>query len=68
MSYLRHGRLGGFVLPIMLGMLMDVTGIRASAFLPVYGVVWVSLVWLYWTDVRGTELMGSKARAFRRNG
>ena len=23
-----------------------------------YGVVWVSLIWMYWTEVRSTELMG----------
>jgi NNP family nitrate/nitrite transporter-like MFS transporter len=68
MRYLRHWRLGGFVLPIMSGMLMDVTGIRSSAFLLMYGVVWASLLWMYWIEVRGAELMGSKARAFRRNG
>jgi NNP family nitrate/nitrite transporter-like MFS transporter len=27
-----------------------------------YGVVWVSLIWMYWTEVRGTELMGSNAK------
>ena len=29
-----------------------------------YGVVWVSLIWMYWTEVRETEVMGSKAREF----
>jgi len=33
-----------------------------------YGVAWVSLIWMYWTGPRGTELMGSKARAFRLHG
>ena len=68
MSHLRHWRLGGFVLPIMFGALMDLTGIRSSAFMPMYGVVWVSLIWMYRTEVRGAELMGSKARAFRLHG
>jgi MFS transporter, NNP family, nitrate/nitrite transporter len=58
------GGLGGFVLPIMFGALMDLTGIRSSAFMLMYGVVWVSLIWMYWTEVRQTELMGSKARGF----
>ena len=35
------GGLGGFVLPIMFGALMDLTGIRSSAFMLMYGVVWV---------------------------
>ncbi|WP_307594689.1 MFS transporter [Variovorax paradoxus] len=52
------GGLGGFVLPVMFGALMDLTGIRSSAFMLMYGVVWVSLVWMYWTEVRGTPVMG----------
>lgn len=51
------GGLGGFVLPIMFGALMDFTGIRSSAFMLMYGVVWVSLIWMYWTEVRGRDLM-----------
>jgi len=57
------GGLGGFVLPIMFGALMDLTGIRSSAFMLMYGVVWVSLIWMYWTEVRKTELMGKNAPA-----
>ncbi len=57
------GGMGGFVLPIMFGALMDLTGIRSSAFMLMYGVVWVSLIWMYWTEVRGAELMGSNAEA-----
>ncbi len=55
------GGLGGFVLPIMFGALLDLTGIRSSAFMLMYGVVWVSLIWMYWTEVRRTELMGANA-------
>jgi MFS transporter, NNP family, nitrate/nitrite transporter len=55
------GGMGGFVLPIMFGALMDLTGIRSSAFMLMYGVVWVSLIWIYWTEVRKTELMGQNA-------
>ena len=58
------GGLGGFVLPIMFGALMDFTGIRSSAFMLMYGVVWVSLIWMYWTEVRKTELMGSRSPEF----
>ena len=58
------GGMGGFVLPIMFGALMDVTGIRSSAFMLMYGVVWVSLIWMYWTEVRRTEVMGPKATEF----
>jgi len=52
------GGLGGFVLPILFGALMDMTGIRSSAFMLMYGVVWVSLIWMYWTEVRTREVMG----------
>ena len=55
------GGLGGFVLPIIFGVLMDVTGIRSSAFMFMYGIVWVSLIWMYWTEVRRTEVMGKNA-------
>lgn len=52
------GGLGGFVLPIMFGALMDFTGIRSSAFMLMYGVVWISLIWMYWTEVRNAGVMG----------
>lgn len=57
------GGMGGFVLPILFGALMDFTGIRSSAFMLMYGVVWVSLIWMYWTEVRRTEMMGNNAPA-----
>ena len=57
------GGLGGFVLPILFGVLMDLTGIRSSAFMLMYGVVWVSLVWMYWSEVRKTQVMGEHALA-----
>ncbi|MDM4767307.1 nitrate/nitrite transporter [Pelomonas sp. SE-A7] len=57
------GGLGGFILPILFGLLMDLTGVRSSAFMLMYGVVWVSLIWMYWTEVRKTELMGKNAPA-----
>jgi NNP family nitrate/nitrite transporter-like MFS transporter len=62
------GGLGGFVLPIMFGALLDLTGVRSSAFMLMYGVVWVSLIWMYWTEVRRTEVMGAKAAAFSLKG
>jgi NNP family nitrate/nitrite transporter-like MFS transporter len=53
------GGMGGFLLPIAFGALMDWTGVRSSAFMLMYGVVWVSLIWMYFTEVRHTNLMGS---------
>ena len=58
------GGLGGFVLPIMFGALMDLTGIRSSAFMLLYGVVWVSLIWMYWTEVHRQQVMGKTATQF----
>ncbi len=55
------GGLGGFILPIMFGVILDITGIRSSAFMLMYGVVWVSLIWMYLTEVRKSEVMGNKS-------
>ncbi|MFC4622483.1 nitrate/nitrite transporter [Comamonas nitrativorans] len=54
------GGLGGFVLPIMFGALLDWTGVRSSAFMLMYGVVWVSLIWMYFTEVRRTDLLTTR--------
>jgi NNP family nitrate/nitrite transporter-like MFS transporter len=27
-----------------------------------YGVVWVSLIWMYWTEVRRADVMGEQAQ------
>ena len=56
------GGMGGFLLPIMFGALVDLTGIRSSCFMLMYGVVWVSLIWMYWTEVRKVDLMGRHRR------
>jgi NNP family nitrate/nitrite transporter-like MFS transporter len=53
------GGMGGFLLPIMFGALMDLTGIRSSAFMLMYAVVWISLIWMYWTEVRRKDLLSS---------
>ena len=51
------GGLGGFILPIMFGALQDITGIRSSCFMLLYGVVWVSLIWMYLTEMRQLDVM-----------
>jgi len=61
------GGLGGFLLPITFGVLQDLTGVRSTAFMLMYGVVWVSLIWMYWTEVRKAEVMGPRARPFKLN-
>ncbi len=45
------GGLGGFFLPIMFGALVDVTGVRSSIFMLLWGVTLVSLVWMYWSEI-----------------
>ena len=55
------GGMGGFILPIMFGALVDLTGIRSSAFMLMYGVVWVSLIWMYLTEVRASEYMAHRS-------
>ncbi|MBU3739003.1 MAG: MFS transporter, partial [Rhodoferax sp.] len=57
------GGLGGFVLPILFGVLVDLTGVRSSAFMLMYGVVWVSLIWMYWTEVRRSDILGAPSPA-----
>jgi MFS transporter, NNP family, nitrate/nitrite transporter len=57
------GGMGGFVLPILFGALMDITGVRSSAFMLMYGVVWVSLIWMYFTEVRRTDVIRGAAPA-----
>ncbi|MDE2434481.1 MAG: MFS transporter, partial [Burkholderiales bacterium] len=54
------GGMGGFLLPILFGVLLDLTGIRSSAFMLLYGVVWVSLIWMYMTEVRTRDVLGGE--------
>jgi CBS-domain-containing membrane protein len=50
------GGMGGFLMPIMFGALVDLTGIRSSVFMLMFGVVWISLMWMYWTEVRPMKI------------
>ena len=43
------GGMGGFLLPIMFGMLEDFTGIRSTSFMLLYGTVCVSLIWMHFS-------------------
>ena len=45
------GGLGGFLLPIMFGMLLDFTGVHSTAFMLLWGITLVSLIWMYWTEI-----------------
>jgi len=51
------GGLGGFLLPILWGMALDLTRVRTSCFMLLYGIVWVSLILMYFTEVRRARLV-----------
>jgi NNP family nitrate/nitrite transporter-like MFS transporter len=51
------GGIGGFLLPILWGAVLDFTRIRSSCFMLLYGIVWVSLVLIYFTEVRKVRLV-----------
>jgi NNP family nitrate/nitrite transporter-like MFS transporter len=55
------GGLSGFLLPVLFGALMDVTGIRSSAFVPLYAAVGVSLISMYRTEMRNAAYTGANA-------
>jgi NNP family nitrate/nitrite transporter-like MFS transporter len=57
------GALGGFVLPILFGVILDWLGINSSCFMFLYGVVWVSLIMNYTTEVRRLPVMGERFSA-----
>jgi MFS transporter, NNP family, nitrate/nitrite transporter len=45
-------------LPILFGALVDLTGVRSSCFMLMYGVVWVSLTWMYFSEIRKSAVLG----------
>jgi NNP family nitrate/nitrite transporter-like MFS transporter len=59
------GGMGGFLMPILFGVLVDLTGVRTSAFMLMFGVVWVSLMWMYLTEVRPMDAARERERLKR---
>ena len=57
------GGLAGFALPVLFGVLLDATGIRSSAFMVLYAWVWLSLIWMYWAEMRHTDVVQRKGAA-----
>ena len=55
------GGLGGFLLPILFGAIVDLTGINSGIFMLLYGVTWVSLIWMYMTEVRKLPVIKTAA-------
>lgn len=52
------GGLGGFLLPIMFGAILERLGINSSCFMLLYGIVAVSLMLNFVTEVRRAPVMG----------
>ncbi|NYT35867.1 NarK/NasA family nitrate transporter [Allopusillimonas soli] len=52
------GGVGGFLLPVLFGAALDLTGIRSSTFMLLYGIVWISLILLYQSNVRHMRITG----------
>jgi NNP family nitrate/nitrite transporter-like MFS transporter len=52
------GGLGGFLLPIMFGAILDRLGVNSSCFMLLYGIIWVSLIVNYLTEVRRAPALG----------
>ncbi len=50
------GGMGGFLLPIMFGILIDYTGINSVIFMLLYGATAISLVWMYFTFAKEREI------------
>lgn len=57
------GGVAGFLLPVLWGVLLDWLGIRSSAFMLLYGIVWTSLILIYFTEVRRVDFHGRQAPA-----
>src|SRR6185312_15125742 len=55
------GGLGGFLLPILFGAIQDWLGVNSSCFMLLYGIIWVSLILSYVTEVRRLPVMGEAA-------
>ncbi|MEO8718252.1 MAG: MFS transporter, partial [Burkholderiales bacterium] len=51
------GGVAGFLLPILWGAILDIVRIRSSCFMLLYGVVWVSLIVIYITEIRRYDLV-----------
>ena len=57
------GGLGGFLLPILFGAIVDLTGVNSGIFMLMYGITWVSLIWMYLTEVRKVPMIRKTAAA-----
>ena len=51
------GGVAGFLLPVLWGAALDLLRVRSSCFMLLYGVVWVSLILIYFTEIRRFEFI-----------
>jgi NNP family nitrate/nitrite transporter-like MFS transporter len=49
------GGLGGFFLPIIFGAILDLTGVNSTAFMLLFGVTLVSLMWMHYSGERAKD-------------
>ncbi|WP_156173764.1 MFS transporter [Cupriavidus basilensis] len=57
------GGLGGFILPVLFGLLADLSGVRSSCFMLLYGTVCVSLVWMHYSQRGGPDAAAATTTA-----
>jgi len=62
-SYTNKRSLGGFLLPTLFGIMLNLIGVYSSCFMLLYGIVWVSLILSYLTEVRRTRVIGNGGTA-----
>ena len=41
----------------MFGAIVDITGINSGVFMLMYAIVWVSLIWMYMSEVRHVHVL-----------
>jgi NNP family nitrate/nitrite transporter-like MFS transporter len=51
------GGLVGAALPVLFGWMLDVTGVRSSAFMLLYGWVCLSLLWMVGAQMRRADMV-----------
>ncbi len=56
------GGLGGFLLPIMFGIILDMTGVNSTAFMLLFGITLVSLAWMQYSGERDRDRMTKKLK------
>ncbi len=53
------GGMGGFLLPILFGVVLDYTGVGTTAFMLLYGITMTSIMWMQWSgEARRDREMG----------